>query len=698
MFGFRVIECHGCTKLQAEKDALEAEKTILQNEKKELQQQLLAIQDKLHDLTLAKEASRSAIKTGLFTEQQRYLATFVLQPDSSATQLELLAKMVQNLTRQERQCVVMYDEMDIRKVACYDQQLDQVLGPHRRLQQFLVAGIFSKWQVPVLFQFDSAVTVATLLSLIQGIEAAGAEVVATVSDMGGSNLGVWKALGVSHDGRSWFLNPGDSNRRVWVLADPPHIMKRVRNNLLDHGIRTSQGGLLDKALMEEMVAINGASAEYRVAHKVHLATHVQVKNMARQKVRPAMELLSATVALAIERHLGRREEVRALRVLDSGMDVLNAIHPKDVKPLRRGYSGTTEQESALTALEKEARELRVCPRKDALLPFQKGIILSVSSVRGLLQDLKAKFGEQTYLLTRRLSQDRLEGFFGMVRSGGGSNLNPTPTEVRSRLRLLTLLFAIQRGVRPLSGAGPTAPAPAVPSSGEEADDRDPDWLAQLAPLEQELSQSALDDEMAADLREFAPSQHQPEADDNLEAELAEMEELLRSVPAPAAAPPASGAVTGARDLETGVSARDSAKVYVAGYVSRKRSAEDGAAAASSGAEQDEPMGALWTRLKSLGGLTVPTADFMDVFDQMDAAFSVHHCMEPDGLSRRPGVVRDFEAVLESKFRYATSPQVRRVFARVRTFIELQRLNTKHRARVSSDAQREGRKRRQYVPS
>ncbi|KAF0305951.1 Transposable element P transposase [Amphibalanus amphitrite] len=611
MFGFRVIECHGCTKLQAEKDALEAEKTILQNEKKELQQQLLAIQDKLHDLTLAKEASRSAIKTGLFTEQQRYLATFVLQPDSSATQLELLAKMVQNLTRQERQCVVMYDEMDIRKVACYDQQLDQVLGPHRRLQQFLVAGIFSKWQVPVLFQFDSAVTVATLLSLIQGIEAAGAEVVATVSDMGGSNLGVWKALGVSHDGRSWFLNPGDSNRRVWVLADPPHIMKRVRNNLLDHGIRTSQGGLLDKALMEEMVAINGASAEYRVAHKVHLATHVQVKNMARQKVRPAMELLSATVALAIERHLGRREEVRALRVLDSGMDVLNAIHPKDVKPLRRGYSGTTEQESALTALEKEARELRVCPRKDALLPFQKGIILSVSSVRGLLQDLKAKFGEQTYLLTRRLSQDRLEGFFGMVRSGGGSNLNPTPTEVRSRLRLLTLLFAIQRGVRPLSGAG---------------------------------------------------------------------------------------AVTGARDLETGVSARDSAKVYVAGYVSRKRSAEDGAAAASSGAEQDEPMGALWTRLKSLGGLTVPTADFMDVFDQMDAAFSVHHCMEPDGLSRRPGVVRDFEAVLESKFRYATSPQVRRVFARVRTFIELQRLNTKHRARVSSNAQREGRKRRQYVPS
>ena len=143
---------------------------------------------------------------------QRYLATFILHPDSSAAQLALLTKVMQNLSRQERQCVLMYDEMDIRRVASYDQQLDQVLGPHRHLQQFLVAGIFSKWQMPVLFQFDTAVTVARLFELIQGIEAAGAEVVATVSDMGGSNLGVWKALGVSHDGRSWFLNPADPSR------------------------------------------------------------------------------------------------------------------------------------------------------------------------------------------------------------------------------------------------------------------------------------------------------------------------------------------------------------------------------------------------------------------------------------------------------------------------------------------------------
>ena len=87
----------------------------------------------------------------------------------------------------------------------------QVLGPYRHLQQFLVAGIFCQWQVPVLFQFDTAASAATLCALIEGIESAGARVVATVSDMGGPNLGVWTALGVSHErgDNTWFYNPAD---------------------------------------------------------------------------------------------------------------------------------------------------------------------------------------------------------------------------------------------------------------------------------------------------------------------------------------------------------------------------------------------------------------------------------------------------------------------------------------------------------
>ena len=75
--------------------------------------------------------------------------------------------------------------------------------------------------------------------------------------------------------------------------------------------------------------------------------------MARQKVRPAYQLVSASSALALRRHMiDKEKEADFIEKFDSGMDVLNSAHPGDVKLLRRGYSGRPEQEAALAALER----------------------------------------------------------------------------------------------------------------------------------------------------------------------------------------------------------------------------------------------------------------------------------------------------------------------------------------------------------
>ena len=442
--------------------------------------------------------------------------------------------------------------------------------------------------------------------------------------------------------------------------------------------------------------------------------------MARQKVRPAMELVSSSVALAIERHLGRPEEVRALRVFDSGMDVLNAIHPGDVKPLRRGYRGSPEQEAALTALEDEAKAMRVGRRTEhsALLTFQKGIVICVSSARGLLRDMQEKFGEATYLLTRHLTQDRLEGFFGMVRGSGGGSVNPTPTEVRARLRLLTLLFAIQRGVRPLQRDETPAASAAAEANGATSEEQAEVEQAEVAQAEVEQAEveqtevealeeetvATMDGEVAEDLCEVMsqPSGVEElveEADDGEqeedEEELADLMELLESASDGGIGRPAES-TSGACDLETGVPASDSAMAYVAGYVARKRPPDDSPDDSPDAEVPEEPLETLWTRLRSHGGLTVPTAEFLATFRQMDAAFCIHHALHPDGLSRRPGVLRDFMDVLEAKFGALVTYRVRRTFARVRTFIRLRHVNALRRSRARSNACRETRKRRQYV--
>ena len=61
-----------------------------------------------------------------------------------------------------------------------------------------------------------------------------------------------------------------------------------------------------------------------------------MKGQARQRVRPAVQLLSNSVATATERFLDRREEANYVRTLDRGFDALNAQSPADAKELRRG--------------------------------------------------------------------------------------------------------------------------------------------------------------------------------------------------------------------------------------------------------------------------------------------------------------------------------------------------------------------------
>jgi len=92
-------------------------------------------------------------------------------------------------------------------------------------------------------------------------------------------------------------------------------------------------------------------------------------------------------------------------------------------------------------------ELRVKGRT-GLLPFQKGILITNTSLKLLFDDLKSKHNIK-YILTYRLNQDILENFFGALRAKGGLHDHPDPLEFKYRLRA----YILGRNEGSLSDAG-----------------------------------------------------------------------------------------------------------------------------------------------------------------------------------------------------------------------------------------------------
>jgi Transposase protein len=97
----------------------------------------------------------------------------------------------------------------------------------------MARGLFSKWKTPVYVGFDTSVTQALLNESISLLHEASFTVVSCVSDMGTSNQGLWKELGITYE-KPYFLHP-KTKEKITMFADVPHLLKLTRNWLLHSG-------------------------------------------------------------------------------------------------------------------------------------------------------------------------------------------------------------------------------------------------------------------------------------------------------------------------------------------------------------------------------------------------------------------------------------------------------------------------------
>jgi hypothetical protein len=505
----------------------------------------------------------------------------------------------QELTPRERVAALCFDEVYLRKEMSYDNQEDCILGPHQRANTMLLRGVFKRWKIPVWYKYDSNLSKQMLFDIIKEVEGAGYHIVSITSDMGSTNLGLAKKLGVTIDDPS-FEHPCRPGHKIWWFYDVPHLLKLVRNNLITHGYRLLSGTVINIAMLERLFA--KLTGEVRMAPKL-TSDLINVKNQDRMKVYKAARLLSSSTAQAIQLHFpndpAMLEMADFILEVDRWFDTLDSrgrFHK--LKRVKCGYEvHLSEQTLALEKFSTTVKTMTVlCPKKSRM-SFQKGVQIGSKSLTEIYPYLQSEYGID-YLLASRFNQDCLENTFSRMRAMGVFQTQFNALAFKHRLRCI--IFGACENL---------AVATAAVLCTEDSDPI----------LTKELTREFVQD---VTWDEIVPV---PTLDDVLD----DLSKLPPTLP---------------------VSEREGMN-YFAGYLASKSGADSSCHCIVNNnlAHDDQFVASQWLDMRNIGGLSYPSKTLVQDITIMDDMFKDFHKSSKDGLRRDKGITKTLKALLTKEF-------------------------------------------------
>lgn len=208
-----------------------------------------------------------------------------------------------------------------------------------------------------------------------------------------------------------------------MFADVPHLLKLLRNHFLDTGYMY-KGKLLTSRTIAQLLTLTLVS-DASIAHKLS-EEHLRVHHAGRQKVKLAAQLFSHSTASVIRRVYSLGHEIynaaeteEFVEIVNDWFDIFNSKFTTiQSVPTKKPFGmDLLNQNEFIDKVDVCVRNTRAFGRQ-SLLPFQKGILMSNNSLKGLHRYVQERYGME-YILTYRLNQDIIEHFFGAMRAKGG---------------------------------------------------------------------------------------------------------------------------------------------------------------------------------------------------------------------------------------------------------------------------------------
>lgn len=399
------------------------------------------------------------------------------RPGIQADIIEWLQYKLQSSAVQERDCVLMLDEMSVKKCLEYDKGLrsfvgcvtDTVKPAHccdansnlalaNHALVLMVRGLTTKWKQVVAYYLtgdsvDGSVLWNLVKNVIVDLNAANVNVRAVVCDMGSCNRAMWRAAGIvsCKEVITNSVKHPVRDQLLYFLPDIPHVLKNVRNCLLSNDILlppeivkeySLPGAIVSMSHVQNLHELQQAS-ELKIAPSLR-RQHVAPKQFEKMKVRFAAQVFSHSVSSALQfcvnaklLPVGVLTTAWFLEFINQWFDVANArtklqaLHFNSVNKI----SVLKSMLSLAPRLRFRSRKTVSCERQISWKPIQTGLLMATKSLLDMHADFVAT-RYYRYLMTSRLTQDALENLFSQIRGRGDSH--PTPMKFRHNLRLITI--------------------------------------------------------------------------------------------------------------------------------------------------------------------------------------------------------------------------------------------------------------------
>lgn len=337
-----------------------------------------------------------------------------------------------------------------------DQETNRKVDTAKDALVFLIVG--SNFKIPIAYYLlnglDSFDRAAQTLFVIRSVEETGVRIMSVTSDGLRANIAVAKILGSRFDEKkTYFYSPTHEEQKIYIIFDPPHMLKLIRKHFSKAKIHSPNGPLIWDLLCILVEKQRGEN--FNLSNK--LSAHHINWNQKPMDVRLAAQTISKSVADVLaqlqcdgyEEFEHAEATIEFLRNFNDIFDILNfAEGNREDKRYRQPINEETAEniflftEKMIRYIENIEIEMKTNKRivrkrilgTNAHMGFF-GFHVDLISLRGIYNDF-VRDGPLEVFYTMMFSQDHLETLFSLIRSGQGCNDNPNAVEFSSAFRKL----------------------------------------------------------------------------------------------------------------------------------------------------------------------------------------------------------------------------------------------------------------------